>query len=307
MYAPGETHFFEDVWSRKNEIGDLNKDNNLHKAANRVLTLFCRFNFPESQKIVDSILNEEALVERTKALGADYKALYSAFTGLLIEQEDKTYFCDDTPKHIYYLNTIFELYPSAKVLGCVRDPRDFLSSYKFYWQRSTESQRIKALYHPIITSILWRSSANLLIEHSSSVNRQRMLIISYEKLVTSPELEVKRICEFLDIEFTDDLLDVSTNNSSFINDVGGGIYTTSIGRWRDGLDPHETWWIQTLARKTMRAFNYKPEPVFLSWTALIRSIVSMPIVLLHAFRVNRQKRGPLASYISRRLSSFLAK
>lgn len=304
VFSPGETHYFEDIWTRKDALGGLESEVELSRAADRLMTIFGRFNFPDTQDLVDAVIQKETLIDRTDIAGGGYAGLYRAFTQMLAKSQGKMRICDDTPKHLYYLQAILDLFPEAKVVACVRDPRDFLSSYKNYWRRSTESERIKALYHPVITSLLWRSSSNLLLKHINQNKSDRVTLVRYEDLVRSPDREVRRLCDFLEIDYTDELIQVESHNSSF-EQSSPGIFTTSVGRWRMRLRPEETWWIQTLARDNMLALGYEVEDVKPERLSLFVSCVTAPFALIRALRANSQKRGPLLRYVSRRSSSLI--
>ena len=306
MFSPGESHYFEDIWARRREIGNLEDPAELSLAADRVLTLFGRFSFPRTQSMVNAVVDKEALVEHTRALGGGHSALYYAFMSSLAESAGKTRFCDDTPKHLYYLHTIFSFFPDAQVIGCTRDPRDFLCSYKNYWKTMTlarERKRIEALYNPVITSLLWRSSSNALLKHVNQCCRSKMLLVQYEKLVQDPPEEVGRVCRFLGLDYSDNLIQIETHNSSF-EPSSTGIFTTSVGRWRTCLRPEEIWWVQTLGRENLRALGYEAETVNPSKRALALTLMTAPLTLVKAIYVNTRRRGPLLEYVLRRLSTF---
>ena len=304
IFAAGESHYFEDMWSRRHELGDLKSEDSITTAVDRMMTLFGRFNFPDTQSIVDRIIDRQALVAKVHQLGGGYGSLYYAFVSLLAESKGKTYFCDDTPKHLYYLHTIFDFFHEAKVIGCVRDPRDFLCSYKNYWRKSEDSARVKALFHPVVTSLLWSSSSNLLLKHSNGSYHDRILLIQYEKLVEKPQIEVRRICDFLGVDYSDELTQVNVHNSSF-EQASTGIFSNSIGRWHTCLSVEEAWWVQQLTKKYMNALSYAARPVVPSWRILLQDIVTAPFVFARALQANSEKRGPLPGYIWRRLLAIV--
>ncbi len=79
IHSPGETHFFEDIWSRRQDLGQLKTEVELSVAVARVMTLFQRYNFPETQQFVDSCVTPAALLQQTLELGGGYGALYATF------------------------------------------------------------------------------------------------------------------------------------------------------------------------------------------------------------------------------------
>jgi hypothetical protein len=303
--APGETHYFHDIWTRRKKFGMPEDEKGLSRAADQLLTTFDRWDNPEAQKIVDATISKDALLDRARILGKGYDALYYAFTSLLAKSAGKTYYCDDTPKHLFYLHTIFDFFPHAKAVGCIRDPRDFLCSYKYYWKKTRDSSRIKALYHPVITSLLWQGSSNLLLNHANKCCRNRLIIVRYESLVQQPETEIRRICHFLGVTYSDKMLRVDAHNSSFEKSSSHGIFATSIGRWRTFLSPEEVWCVQALNRGNMRDLHYAPEAVSPSKKALLLTFLNTPFALAKAIKANSAKTGPLTKYVLQRLISLI--
>ncbi|MEW5985388.1 MAG: sulfotransferase [Chloroflexota bacterium] len=311
VFSPGETHFFEDLWSRRGQLGPLTHETEIGAAVDCLLTLFGRFNFPNTQRLVEQVIEREALVAQVKSAGGGYAALYSAFMGQLARSQGKQLFVDDTPRHLYHLPAIWQLWPEARIIGCVRDPRDFLCSYKHYWRRSTESERIKALYHPIVTSLLWRSAAGLLLRYGGAIEPiapwqagRRLLLVHYEQLVSQPDMEIERVCRFLGLAFTPAMTAVESHNSSFAS-AATGIFTTSVGRWHGDLTLEEVWWLQKLARRPMVALGYTPDRVQIAPARLAAILAQLPWAFLRALWANRQKRGPFWSYLWRRLMALV--
>ena len=293
--AVSETHFFEDIWTRFS-AEDLSSDT-LFEA---IQTLYARYNFPDYQEKLDATLGTAQLkeiIENSKSLEELYVQLFIH----LVEPDGKRRFCDDTPKHLYHLDTLTQLFPESNFIAAIRDPRDFLSSYKNYWKRSTESSRVKALYHPIITSLNWRASARLILKHKKKYG-DKLYISRYEALVTEPETAVSQLCDFVGESFSKQMIEIQSDNSSY-GAQGSGIFSSSVGRWREALSPNEIWWMQTLASKEMEAFGYEREEISPSPFRIVTDAISAPFSLLRALRANRNKRGALLPYILKRISA----
>jgi hypothetical protein len=170
---------------------------------------------------------------------------------------------------------------------------------------SYETNRLQALYHPVITSMLWYSSANLVEKYDKPEYTTRVFILKYENLVAHPKDNVQNLCQFLNLDYTDDLIQVSGNNSSFESvQAENGIFTTSIDRWRTFLTPNEVWWAQTINRKHMNAFRYEIDSVNPNLRKLVLEILIAPWSLIKAVYVNVNRRGPVLGYVWRRLLAF---
>ena len=56
--------------------------------------------------------------------------LFSAFLYHEATENGKTFPCDQTPRNVFYIKDILELYPEARIINMIRDPRDVLLSQK---------------------------------------------------------------------------------------------------------------------------------------------------------------------------------
>ena len=293
----GETHFFETIWAverHKESEGEAR----MAGAAQATLELFERYGQAAGQKAVEAGLTKEALVETAMDFGGGSLGLLRGFASLLATAAGKRVFCDDTPRHVFFLDVILAQLPEAHVVACLRDPRDYLASYKYHWRRAREPERVRAIYHPVITSILWRSTWLAVTRATGAEGR--LILNRYEDLVTRPEEQVRRLCSFLDLEFHPDMLSIDGSNSSF-GDGQRGVFTSSVGRFRAVLTAEETWACQRINAPGMRLLGYepvvcRPNPV----KAVAIAITTIP-ALLRGLYANRKRRGALLPYLKRRL------
>jgi hypothetical protein len=152
-------------------------------------------------------------------------------------------------------------------------------------------------------SLLWRSSYKLLTELFERYDQDQLMVVRYEDLVNKSQDEVKRICDFLNVDYSDDLLLIDSQNSSFLSavDQANGIFSTSVGRWRYDLKSHELWWLQQLAGSTMHKYGYENTPVEPSWFRVFGAMLNMPVKFAIALYLNKEKRGPILRYLLRRV------
>jgi hypothetical protein len=300
VHAAGETHFFEDVWANRNTFGTLKAREEIAAAVSRLLTVFDRFNQVEGQALVDRLIRPDDLIALTLEYGGGYDRLYRAFTESLDEHGNGLRYCDDTPKHLFYLKSILDFFPQARIIICTLDPRDFLCSYKNFWRASRTPERIKALYHPIITSLLWRRSADILINDPLVQQSTNIMTLPYETLVAEPELHVKRLCHFTGLDYDDSLIAIDSHNSSF-DQSEDGIYQGSVGKWQACLSPKEAWWVQRINRTQMKKLGYETADISVSPLMITKILLSTPAALLRALKANNGRRGPLLPYLLKRI------
>jgi hypothetical protein len=223
---------------------------------------------------------------------------------LQAESAEKSRWGNHVPKDVFHVDEILDLFPDAKLIGCVRDPRDYLVSYKSRWKTAKEyPERIRRLYHPILTSLMWRASARRIIELQERLPGDRFQTVKYEELVSDPERVARRLCNFVGIAYEDDMINVHSNNSSRMEETKG-IFVTSVDRWKEELEIDEVHALQWIGRRELEKLAYKPVSVSkIAYWRLVYWLFTLPWASIRAIMVTRGLREPLGSYLRRRLSS----
>jgi len=125
------------------------------------------------------------------------------------------------------------------------------------------------------------------------------MIVRYEDLVQESEKVVHGICATIEEEFENEMLSVEYNNSS--SDVAArGIYSVSVGVWKQNLRKEDVYVGQLLAGNELRQLGYAIERVKVNPFRIVAVFLTFPFALLRALYASRQMRGPLTSYILRR-------
>lgn len=307
IFIPGETHFFLDIYSQKKGLGSLKTDEARKILWQKLTSLYSRYNEPADQERINHILSNPSIEDELKNSLTDYELMFTKFMELQMEYEGKQRWGNNAPKDLFYIEEIIDFYPDAKFIACIRDPRDFLKSYKGKWKATAESEvaRIKRLYHPVVTTMLWKASMVKLKNTRNKLDQQHLLEVKYESLVTDPSLTLSNICKFLDVEFTADMLDVDFNNSSDQR-RSSGIDASSIGTWRDRITNEEVWIVQKLTTNLMRQFNYSPASVRVNPAKLTWIIIKTPWALIRALLANRNNTGPIIPYLIKRIRGLLS-
>lgn len=99
---------------------------------------------------------------------------------------------EKTPAHVYYVSIIQTMFPTAKIVHIVRDPRDIsLSLQKVPWNTGNLVQHIRD----------WKRCISIDV-----YDFDRYQLVRYEDILTQPEPSVKVIADFLGIRYTSDML-----------------------------------------------------------------------------------------------------
>lgn len=307
IFMPGETHYFSDIYAKRESIGSLSEQQPREQVFDRLKMLYRRYNEPADQERIDLLLGNKDIADHLQNGLLDYCSALSTFMELQMSHEGKLRWGNNAPKDVFYVDDILRCYPEAKFIICVRDIRDFLCSYKGKWKVTAEDQvaRLKKLYHPVVTSMLWKSTMRLVPLLEKKIPKKNRVMVRYEDLVTRTEETVKDMCLVIEEEFVPEMLEVSFTNSSD-QQGSGGVYSSSIGKWRDQLTAEEVWIAQYLAGKEMQALGYSVEVVKMNSLRMAMLFAGAPFALWRALQANRENSGPVVPYLARRIRALFS-
>ena len=289
VFSFEELHFFEELWSAK--LFDIQRNGYLTRGDWKSFRT-------ESQTLIESISQQLSPAN-----------VFSAFLSYETQLQNKTRGCDQTPQNILYIDEILDNYPHACIVHMIRDPRAILLSQKNRWRRpflsdnipKKEAIRYWLNYHPITMSQLWK--ANVLTADQFETDK-RVYTLRYEDLLTEPEKEVEKVCQFAGIDYTPDMLKVPQVNSSSQRDQPKqeGINKDRANSWKKGgLSSTEMFLCQKIDRTVMSAHKYDAAAVFPNLIFLVLSVLFFPIKLSLAILLSLKRMRNLGEAIKRRL------
>ena len=172
-----------------------------------------------------------------------------------LKKNNKKRWGEKTPGHEKYLENIFELYPKAKVIFMIRDPRAIYASLNNVpWGKQFVSIIIKR----------WNNSVRVYKNYKLD---NRIKLINYEELVTNIEDIISELCEFIGEKFDPLMItdrDVKNNSKgkSWIvkheKEVARKVDNSSIEKWKKNLNKFEIATIENFSDKEVFAefYNY---------------------------------------------------
>lgn len=149
----------------------------------------------------------------------------------------KTWWADKTPPHIDHIDHLLEIFPDAKFVELVRDGRDVALSIMGLPFGGNNAFAAGKRWATCI-----RKGAEARAELPD-----RVVLVRYEDLVTQPEVEVRRVSDFLGIPFEDDMLAVEKTDitklqkdqQQWFSNLWAGINQTAMGKWRTKMSQHD--------------------------------------------------------------------
>lgn len=132
---------------------------------------------------------------------------------------NKKWLCEKTPGHVYGIHRIFKLIKSPKIIVIIRDGRDVVASlHKRYNDFDKSVDR-------------WVEDNNTWLNNQY---KDSFHLLKYEDLVKEPQIELKKICDYLPEEYDTNMLNYKKEKvePSIFHDIIDGINHTSLRNYQ---------------------------------------------------------------------------
>jgi hypothetical protein len=154
---------------------------------------------------------------------------------------------DKSPAYIRHIPLILRHFPGARVVHIVRDVRDHCVSMRNTWGKDLRRSA-------------WRWGRDVLKAHRQCLSMPgRCLELRFEQLLQDPETQMRRICLFLDLEFSADLTQLAQSVEGRGDAAGRtDIVRDNFRKFEQRLTRKEIVSIESLAWNAMQALGYEP-------------------------------------------------
>jgi hypothetical protein len=281
-----ELHYFGSLWDLQDPT-ETRSDADLTRLAATVIArhrrgLWCGPPSDGERGQAQALVAALAPPDRTAA------GLFAATMRTLAAEDDKSIGCEQTPRNIFYAHQLLTLYPNARIVHIVRDPRAVLASQKNRWKLrqmgadhlpKAEMLRTWVNYHPYTMSKLWLKATE---EAHRLASHPRFLAVRFEDLAAEPETRMRAMCEFFGVEYEPAMLDVPRWGSSNVqhSTESKGVAKEVVGKWRESLTKSEAMICERTTLHMMSQFGYTPE--FSSGGGTLATLPSWLLYPLHA-------------------------
>lgn len=164
---------------------------------------------------------------------ADYAALAGELAAALeVKAGSHRFITDKLPSNFVLAGLLHVLFPRARIIHCRRNALDtcvscFTTLFKTGHEFADDLDDLGRYYRLYLDMMgHWRHV----------LPADRLLELDYEALVTAPEPEIRRMLEFLGLQWHPDCLHFGETsgpvNTASITQVRKPLYQSSIGRWR---------------------------------------------------------------------------
>lgn len=287
--ATPETHFF-------NVVIPANARLNTRYDAKKSIA-----HFLANERVADLSLTVDdfsVLLQQDKCTWRD---IYSHALALYGERRGAKIVVEKTPGHMTKIDTILDWYPDAKIIHIVRDGRDsVLSLMRVDWAHDNLRRH----------SANWRWETKRM-RRFREVSPNNIYELNYESLLGEPEACLRRVCEFIGVDFEASQLDATTEGNAIPAWESGWklkaaetIDPSRIQAWRKTATDFQRYTMNSIMGPALREYGYQDSGASdYGRPALIRAknyLLNTVFLVLQHPRVKALARVKPVSHVRRR-------
>ena len=252
----GELHYFDEILQIKKLLPSLKTDEDIDRFFLMLRNVYSYRHLPHSEKVYNAV---KLRMKNDNSCSYEKFYKFSLEENAAINHSERI--GEKTPENIRYLKKLITIFPNCKIIHIVRDPRAVIAScIKVPWTSNST----------IINALKWKSEVNnsqVFLRSNPSVSYLEVL---YEKLVSTPQNELKRICRFMGEGYDQKMLDYyklsdrNLRNEPWKNGTKRPIYGSSTQRWRNELSAAQIFIIEKTVSSFMRKFGYERSTINIS-------------------------------------------
>lgn len=200
---------------------------------------------------------------------------------------------DKNPSYCMFFDQILEVFPDAKFIHLVRDYRDNIAS----------SKKLKFRDNVILLAHVWNIN-NQHIESVKQKHEKQFYFIKYEDLVSNPEFYVREICNFLDVDFQDNMLnfhikaqelqaihhskEISKTHPNLLKPIN----KNQINQWKKYISDKELDMIEYIIKELADKYKYQRTESYPKQSYYLKSQYGLATIKLNIVVTNLYYKSP---------------
>jgi hypothetical protein len=251
---PHPPHIMHEIAPLEHRYGDLAQDKNFRSLINAAVRIVELHFAPWDIDIDREQIFKEAADRNAYCIK---RAIYEQF---MRAKGKKRWGCKSTFM-IHYTDVVRKYHRMPKFIHLIRDGRDVAVSAR---------DSVFNHFHPHYVSLLWSDQQKLAMRLSSELPKEQFTTMYYEELVSDPEKEVRKICEFIGENYVDEMLKYASRPDSTAlagiskswKNLSGPILANNTKKYRHKLTRDEIFAVERNAFKELNHFGYALENDF---------------------------------------------
>ncbi|MER6003053.1 sulfotransferase family protein [Nonomuraea sp. NPDC051941] len=230
MAVPPETRFLIPAYYRRRTWGDLRIVSRRRALAQWIAT-------DRSTKFRELKIDKDDFVRQAvEGPGSLGSVIGTAFR-MYADRFDKVRWGDKRPSYVKQVDLLLRLFPDAQFIHLIRDGRDCVASLKEMPWYTLDS------FHAVAT---WAEAIDAGGRLKRTLGEDTYYELRYEDLTDDPMTELKKLCHFLDEEFSASMISPREAASVAVpqhkvwhSNTHGEVIRSRVGSWANRLDDWE--------------------------------------------------------------------
>ena len=243
--VPFESQLYNTFYPWLKYYGDLNVEKNRKRLVRDILSTEDLLDWTPRANETDTL----TAIERN-----DFHGVVDALITEWAKQSGKNRWGEKTPWHIFYWKEILEGFPDMKVIHIVRDGRDSSLS----WRSARFGPK-----HIYFLAKRWRDYLEHVEKMKQQLNPGQFLEIRYEDLLDDPEGVTHKICDFIEEEFSTDMLSFYREKVPYPTDVQNlsnltqPLIRDNKNKWKEKMTSDEVRMFEAIAGEMLEKHGYE--------------------------------------------------
>jgi hypothetical protein len=279
---PGETEFFPWLVTYARKHGDLSLRPNFLAFFETVQSFPFFIHLPDHGKSI----SPNDWFDRCKTYDAA-----GIFEGLIrciesVKTGSGEIWGDKSPSYISHVPLLRLHFPEARFIHIVRDVRDYCLSINKAWKKNM----LRAAQR-------WADCVHVARAQGSMLG-DSYIEIHYEELLRNPDFELRRVCDFLGVDFTETLLRIPKSAENYGDAKGEArIVTENLDKYKKGLEPKLLKRIEGIAGDVLLECGYRLSivPHVPRRLNKLEMIIGQGADAVNLVRFNLERRGSLGA------------
>lgn len=275
IFFPPETQYLMATKRRQHLLGEVATDKGFRNTIRAIIDSCQRNELPVNLGKLEAELNDTS---------RDYASLFDTLLWhIQSNQPDCRRLGEKSPDHLQQAEFLLEHFPDAQIINIIRDGRDTALSRK----QSFGTQVLRS-------SIVWKQDQQTHFKLKQKLSEQQYSWVRYEDLIRSPETELRRLCDFLNETYSEQMLEFYKRKNigfaareSHKQQTLEPLSDSRIARYKNQLGDLDVALVQALAGKELVACGYPLEPVS-NWLGYVKAISQIPGVIAERIKFKRE-------------------
>jgi hypothetical protein len=244
--------------------------------------------FLQTNRDVTPELDLDALRDQILSGPPNLRRPYRLLLERWAQHYGKSRWGEKTPGNLNAADLIMNMFPDARFIQLVRDPRAVVHSM----------QRVSFFPNDVIFNALnlRKSLTDGKTHLESSVPASQRMTVRYEDLVDDPVPLLRRICDFADLEYEPSMLAFHEDAAQYMTGEASSSFNTKATRpisksranaWKRQLSERDIALIDVVVRDAMKRFGYTPRGLHLTLWQWIELAVKYSYWRYHCWRNRR--------------------